>query len=278
MPHFETKHTTHDGIELYLQAWIPDEAKAGILLLHGLAEHSGRYAYMAEKLNAAGYAVYTFDGRNHGKSATGKPNGFVESVAEYEKDIDALLKKTIEHMDGKPVFLIGHSMGGGLAANYVINHKPNIQGVVLSGAAVMAGDDISPFLIRISKILSSITPKLATTKFDGDSISRDPEIVSLYNSDPLNYRGGMPARTGAQLLSVIENIQANASKISLPILIMHGTADRITNVKGSSFLNENVSTSDKTLKLYDGLYHEIFNEPEKDEVIGDVIAWLDARV
>lgn len=279
MPHFETEHTAADGQKLYCQAWIPEEYKAGVLILHGLAEHSGRYAHVAEALNAAGYAVYTFDGRGHGKSAEGgKPQGYVESYEPYFKDIDALLKKAQGNVEDKPFFLIGHSMGGALAADYTIRYQPQLSGVLLSGAAVKPGDDVTPFIAWLTKFLSGFLPKLAVSPVASSSISRHPDIVASYDTDPLNYRGGTRVRTGAGILSMMDHIRANGAKISQPILIMHGTADKITSYEGSQLLHDLVSSNDKTLKFYDGLYHEIMNEPERDEVIADMIAWMDARL
>ena len=278
MPHFETKHTAEDGQELYLQAWVPDDFKAAVLIVHGLAEHSGRYAHVAEHLNQNGYAVYTFDGRGHGKSVDGPPDAFYPSIDQYTEDVHALFGKVKEHAAGKPCFIFGHSMGGCITTYYEITHQPEAAGILLSGAAVAVGDDISPFLIRVSKLLSRIAPKMATTVLDGSSISRDPIEVEKYNNDPLNYRGGIRARVGAEMLKAINLIIEQTAKFKNPVLIMHGTADRIAAPTGSQSLYDGASSNDKTLKMYDGLFHELVNEPEKEQVLADMTAWMDARV
>lgn len=278
MPHLETKHTTHDGKELYLQAWIPEEFKAAVLIVHGLAEHSSRYAHFAQFLNDNGYAVYTFDGRGHGKSAAGTPDAFYESIDDYTKDVDALYGKMKAHANGKPCFIFGHSMGGCVVSYYEITHQPDTTGILLSGPAVVVGDDISPFLVRVSKFLSRVAPQMATTTLDGNSISRDPAVVDKYNNDPLNYRGGIRARVGAEMLKAIDVITSRRADFKNPVLIMHGTADRLTAPKGSQALYDGVSSADKSLKMYEGLYHELVNEPEKELVMNDMLAWMAARI
>ncbi len=278
MAHLETKHTTHDGEELYLQAWIPEDFKAAVLIVHGLAEHSSRYAHVAQAFNENGYAVYSFDGRGHGKSAKGDPDAFYPSIDDYTKDVGALFGKVKEHAAGKPCFIYGHSMGGLITSYYEITHQPDLAGIILTGPAVAVGDDISPFLIRISKLMSGIAPRMATTVLDGNLISRDSKEVEKYNNDPLNYRGGIRARVGAEMLKAIQHVEANSAQFKNPVLIMHGTADGITAPRGSQALHDGASSADKTLRMWDGLYHELQNEPEKEEVIGEMIAWMDDRV
>ena len=275
--HLETKHTTHDGEELYLQAWIPDEFKAAVLIVHGLAEHSSRYVHVAEDFNQNGYAVYTFDGRGHGKSAKGAPDAFYPSIDDYTKDVDSLFAKVKEHAAGKPCFIYGHSMGGLITSYYEITHQPETAGIIVTGPAVAVGDDISPFLIRISKLMSNIAPRLATTVLDGNLISRDSKEVEKYDKDPLNYRGGIRARVGAEMLKAIQVVEGGRAKFKSPVLIMHGTADGITAPRGSQALYDGASSADKTLRMWEGLYHEIHNEPEKEEVLAEVVAWMDER-
>ena len=278
MSHLETTHQTHDGKELFLQAWVPEDFKAAVLIVHGLAEHSGRYAHLAEFLNQNGYAVYTFDGRGHGKSAKGSPDAFFENIDEYTKDVDALYGKMKTHAAGKPCFIFGHSMGGCVTSYYEVTHHPDTNGILLSGPAVVVGDDISPFLVRVSKLLSRIAPKLSTTTLDANSISRDPAEVEKYNNDPLNFRGGIKARVGAEMLRAIGVITNHKAQFKNPVLIMHGTDDRITSPKGSQELYDGAASADKTLKLYDGFYHELINEPEKETVMNDMLAWMEARL
>jgi len=161
---------------------------------------------------------------------------------------------------------------------YTIERNPDVAGILLSAASVKVNDEISPLLQKLSGIISAILPKLPVVKFESKDISKDPRVVDAYDTDPLNYRGGILARTGAELLNSTKKISAHASAISLPILIMHGTSDKLADVSGSEMLFEKVASKDKTLKLYDGLFHEILNEPEQEQVKADILSWLNARI
>ncbi|HEX9975406.1 MAG TPA: alpha/beta hydrolase [bacterium] len=274
--HEEGSFKTNDGLNLFEQRWQPAKnSKAVIVIIHGYAEHSGRYAHVADYLVNHGYAVETFDLRSHGKS-DGK-NTFIRSFDEFLSDVDLFLKRVKERHQGKDIFLLGHSMGGTITTLFTITRKPDLKGVLLSGATLKISADISPFLIRISSVIGKILPKLPTIKIDSGSISRDSEVVKKYNNDPLVYRGGIPGRTGAEFNRAIKLIQKDMEAIDLPILIMHGTADRLSDPEGSKQLYERVQSKDKTLKLYEELYHEILNEPEKEKVLADIVEWLDAH-
>ena len=266
--------TASDGVQLFEQSWFSKtEPKAIVVIIHGYAEHSTRYAHVAEYFASSGFAVHTFDLRGHGKS-DGK-NTHVNSFDEYLTDVDTFLSRVRDSHPGKKIFLLGHSMGGAIASLYVITRQPDLAGLLLSGAAVKISDDISPFLIKISGIIAGILPKLPTIKLDGTAISRDPQIVEKYDNDPLVYRGGIPARSGAEINRSTIQIQEKMEAIKLPLLVMHGTADRLADPEGSKQLYTRASSEDKTLKLYEGLYHEILNEPEKENVMADIVAWLD---
>ena len=149
---------------------------------------------------------------------------------------------------------------------------------MLSGALLKISDDVSPLLTRCSAFVGRILPRLRTIKLDSSSISRDPEVVRRYDEDPLVYRGGIPARTGAEMVLATKRIQSSMHTISLPLFIMHGTADRLSDAKGSELLYSKASSTDKSLKLYEGFYHEILNEPEKTQVLADIVQWLDTRL
>jgi acylglycerol lipase len=272
----ETLFTTADNIRLYEKTWGLDNAKGVVLITHGIAEHSGRYEHVALSLNSAGYSVVAFDLRGHGKSS-GKRN-YINSFQDYLNDLDEVLTRTKSIFPDLPLFLFGHSMGGGIVTLFTIEGKADVKGIILSAPSVKVSDDISPLLQKISGLLSIIAPKLPAVKLESADISKDPSVVEAYDNDPLNYRGGILARTGSELLKSTKLISAQASTISLPILIMHGTSDKLADVSGSQMLYEKVSSQDKTLKLYEGLYHEIFNEPEQDQVKADMIAWLDSHV
>ena len=262
------------GSELFQQSWIPEgEIKAHVILFHGLAEHSGRYEHVARFLGQEGYGAYTFDIRNHGKS--GDHSIYVNSFDDFLADADVFIANVRRTAQGKPLFLMGHSMGGTIATLYCITRKPDfLNGVILSAPAVKMGNDISPLLVKISGILSVLTPHLKTIVLDNHSISHDPQVVQWYNNDPLNYRGGIPARTGAELNRAVQRIQADMEAITQPVLIVHGEDDPLVDINGSRMLYERVSSLDKTFKSYPGFYHEVMNEVQKEIVLRDIGDWI----
>lgn len=277
MKHFETSYTTHDKIEIYLQAWMPEEPKAGLLLVHGLGEHSSRYQHFAERLVHAGIAVFTFDGRGHGKSSLPKPTAYFENYEDYLKDIDALFGKVRSYCKGLPAFIFGHSMGGGLVAKYVIDYKSDAKGVILSSAALKPADNTSKLLIAASFFLKKIAPKLKVLKLDSKLISHDLEEVKKYNDDPLVYSEAIPVRTGYELLKMMREIEEKLNQFKIPVLILHGSDDHLTNPLGSEMLFRNANVLDKTFLKYPGLYHELLNEFEKEKVMDDIVGWLKER-
>ena len=265
--------TSFDGLKLYDQWWRPQsEPRASVVILHGLCEHSGRYNEVAEFLATHGYAVDTFDLRGHGKSEGIK--SYIESFDNYLKDLDVILDRVGLRLPDMPVFLLGHSMGGEICSMYCITRQPDIRGVILSAPSVKISKDISPFLQKISSMLSKFFPKLPTIKLETAALSRDPEVLKRRDNDPLVYQGKILLRTGAEILRATKLIQAQMEKISLPLLILHGTEDRFADVEGSKMLYAGVKERDKTLKLYEGLFHEIMNEPEKEQVLDDIVTWM----
>lgn len=278
MPHYETSYTTHDGLKLYLQAWLPENPKASMLLVHGLGEHSGRYSPMVSKLNDLGVAVFTFDGRGHGKSANGKPTAYFDSHLDYLQDIDVLFGKAKNYLPGKPAFLYGHSMGGGLVAAYVLKYQPEATGVILSSPAIKEAEGTSPILIALSGLINRIAPKLKVLKLDIAGVSRIPEEVEKYKSDPLNYQESIPTRTGYEIYQMMQFIQKNAGDFALPFLLIHGDSDRLTNPKGSDYLFDQAKSMDKTLNIFPGGYHELINDSDREEVMQVIADWVGERI
>jgi acylglycerol lipase len=277
MIHNEAMFDSPDGLKLFEQNWQPEKnARAVIAIIHGYAEHSGRYAHVAEFLANHDYVVETFDLRSHGKS-DGKKT-FIRSFDEFLSDVDLFLKRVKERHQGKNIFMLGHSMGGTITTLFAVTRKPDLKGIILSGATLKLSDEISPFLVRISSIIGKILPKLPTIKVDCSALSHDLEAVKKYDNDPLVYRGGIPARTGAEFNRAIKLIQQQMELVTLPLLILSGTADRLSDPEGSKQLYERAQSKDKILKLYDGFYHEILNETEKDRVLKDIVEWLNGRV
>lgn len=278
MNHLETSYTSHDGLKLYLQAWMPEKPRAAILIVHGLGEHSSRYAHLAKKLVDKDIAVFTFDGRGHGKSCLPKPDAYFSNFEDYLKDIDALFRKVKAYVPNTPAFIFGHSMGGGLVASYVIKYQPEAKGIVLSAAALKPADDVSKLLIAVSSLVSKIAPKLKVLKLDSSKVSHDPEEVRKYDEDPLNYHEAIPARTGYELLRMMKEIEDKSSQFKLPVLLLHGTGDKLTNPKGSEEFYSKISSKDKSFNMYPGLFHELINEFEKEEIMADILKWIEERI
>ena len=270
---------TDDGLTLATRRWWPHpEPKAAVALVHGIGEHSGRYAHVATHLMLHGYAVFAFDLRGHGRSE-GEPRAYVASFDDYVADLDRFLSHVRAETGGLPLFLMGHSLGGGIAAYYVTERGTGgLAGLVLSSAALKIPADLSPVLQKMAGFLSKHVPKLPLTKLDPAELSRDPAVARAYTEDPLVYSGGLRPRVGAEVLRVAEHVQAHADALTLPLYLFHGTGDTITDPEGSRLLYERAVTEDKALKLYDGLLHETMNEPERDEVLTDLTDWLDAHV
>jgi acylglycerol lipase len=263
------------GVSLFEQYWLPGTEPRGVVaIVHGYAEHSGRYAHVAEFLADRGYAVEAFDLRGHGRSAGGR--ALVKSANEYLLDTGRFLYRVRERHLGQPIFLLGHSMGGLIAALYVITRKPSIDGLIVSGPAINASG--APLLMRLAVgALARVSPRHGMMALDANAISRDRQVVIDYVSDPLVYTGKMQAGLLAALMRAVARIDRDMEEIELPLLVMHGREDRLAPVAASELLYARASSTDKTLKVYDGLYHEIFNEPEREMVLGDLASWLDAH-
>ena len=273
--HVEGTFRSAAGGSVYWQRWEPPTNRAVVVLSHGLAEHSGRYAHVAGRLNDSGYALYAIDHWGHGRSDGTRAN--VERFAFVNADLGTLLSKAREEHPGLPVFLLGHSLGGLIALDYVVTHgESGLAGLVVSGPAVdtSAGSGLQK---AAAGILSKLVPNLGVLELDANAVSRDPAEVKKYVDDPLNHLGKIRARTGAEALLAVQRVVRGLPALRLPLLVMHGTADRLAPVEGGKLVAEKAGSKDKTLKLYDGLFHEIFNEPERDAVLGDLVAWLDAH-
>jgi alpha-beta hydrolase superfamily lysophospholipase len=271
--HFET----FDGLRLFARRREPEGRPplARVLIVHGYAEHSGRYEELVERLLAAGYGVGQFDLRGHGRSEGRR--GYVRSFDDYLRDLERFSAREREYDSVRPIFVLGHSLGGLIVAHWAINCSSPVAGVILSGAALKINEDIHPWLQRLSGLIGAIAPRLPTIRLDTRAISRDPEVVRRFHEDPLVFHGRMPARTGAEIVRASRQIGGQLSKLVQPVLLMHGTADRLTDPEGGRQAYERAASTDKTLKLYPGLYHEIFNEPEHKQVVDDLIGWLDAQ-
>jgi len=252
-----------------------DAAVANIFMVHGFGEHIGRYGEMMDLFQSIGLHVYGYDRRGEGQSG-GSP-AYINQMDDQVNDLIAVKDQLITN--DLPIFIYGHSLGGLVVTKYLIDHKPSdIAGVILSGALLKVDDDLSPILQKISGVVAAILPKLKTVKVDTALLSRNPAIEAAYKADPYVYQGGTPARTGDQILKSTAYVQKHFGEITLPILITHGGADKLADPKGSELMYSHISSSDKTLKIFKGLYHEIMHEPEKQEVYNTMKNWLQQRI
>ncbi|HZB39423.1 MAG TPA: alpha/beta hydrolase [Ilumatobacter sp.] len=275
MVHSEGNFVSTDGLTIYHQAWLPGGApKAVVILLHGLAEHSGRYVRMAEALTDAGYAVHALDHRGHGRS-DGKRT-YVKSYADYQRDIAHFRRLVEQQHPGLPLFVLGHSMGGNLALGHVLDHQAGVRGLVLSAPALAPGASLSPTKIRLARLVGRIAPGLPAEALSAEAISRDPAVVAAYRADPLVFNGKITAGVAAALLGSMEAFPPRYAELELPVLLQHGTADALVAIAGTRELETALVNAKVTTHYYDGLYHEIFNEAEQATVIADTIAWLDS--
>ena len=272
----EENFTGLDGHELRERCWIPDgETRGTVVLVHGLKDHGARYDHAGSWLSGRGYAVYALDLRGHGESEGER--FFVNAFDEYVEDLIVFLDRVRDKGSEKPLFLLGHSMGGAVASLLVLKRKPKLAGLILTAPALEPAENVSPLLIRLSAVISRFFPKAPVTKVDIKSLSHLPEIVEAARKDPLSNERPAPARTGYEILRAMGRIRERASEISAPLLVMHGTEDYLTNPRGSENLFERAGSPDKTIKLYEGLYHEILNEPERGQVLEDIVHWMDGR-
>jgi alpha-beta hydrolase superfamily lysophospholipase len=268
---------TEDGLHLFTQHWDPEgEVRAVVALVHGYGEHCGRYGHVAQAMTRAGAAVYAYDQRGYGRSDGTR--AYVESFDVYNDDLERFLAYVDERSPDVPLYLFGHSMGGLVVLRHALTRSLAASGLVLSAPAIEINPNLAAFLRRIAQWLGRRFPKLKTVRSPQGAISRDADVVEQAENDPLNYHGRVLARTGAEMIRAGKHAQENLSDLSLPFFVFHGTADELTNPDWSQRLYDRAASTDKTIEFYDGLYHETFNEPEKERVLDDVHTWLSERI
>ena len=270
--------TTADGISLPLYRWRPSgPTRATVALLHGLAEHAGRYAAVAGRLNAAGIELVAIDLRGHGH-APGK-RAYVKRFDDYLLDAQALLDDAAQSC--APLFLMGHSMGGTVAALYAIERLDasgrRLSGLILSSPALAPGRDVPKWMLALSQLISRLYPGFPAMKIDPALLSRVQPVVNANLNDPLVHHGAIPARTGAELLLAMARIERGRTGLRMPLLVFHGTADKLTEPDGSRAFGEHAGSLDKTLTLHEGSYHETMNDLDRDRVIEALVEWIEKR-
>ena len=265
------------GVRIVYDVWTPDAPpRAVVVLSHGLGEHARRYDHVAQRFGDAGLVTYALDHRGHGRS--GGKRVLVRDISEYTADFDTLVGVATREQHGLKCIVLGHSMGGGIVFAYGVERPDNYDMMVLSAPAVAAQELVSPLMVVAAKVLGALVPGLPVQELDVDAISRNPAVVAAYNEDPLVHHGKVPAGIGRALLQVGETMPQRAPALTAPLLVVHGSDDRLIPVAGSRRLVECVGSTDVELKVYPGLYHEVFNEPERDQVLDDVVSWISKRL
>lgn len=268
---------TADGLKLHTINWQPQgEPKAVILLVHGVAEHSGRYQHVADFFTQRGYAVYSYDHRGHGKSDGLKT--YFESFDDPVEDMKRVFDTVQAQYPGKKIFIYGHSMGSLISTLYLLKYQAGVAGFISSGSPLGLDTATPKPLVWLGKLLNNIIPKVNFLPLDSKLVSRDPVEVEKYNNDPLVDRKPTRIGTGVRLYESAMKALPQLHKITVPLLILHGSADGICPPVGSQRLYDSAGSKDRQHNVYPGLYHEVHNEPEKLTVLTDAVTWLDAHL
>lgn len=269
----ESAFVNERGITIASYEALPREAaRAGIVLVHGYAEHTGRYRHVIKELTSAGLAVYAIDHQGHGKS--GGVRCYIKDFEHYVDDLSFFFDNLIKETDLKKWFVLGHSMGGALAIKLALRRQSELTGMILTGPMLELAARVPKVVQDMARYVAAIASTVPVVKLESEAISRDPDVVRNYMNDPLVYTGRVRAKMAVHFSKIDSEMPDLVSKIELPFWVGHGTLDRITSPEGSKMLYRLAKSQDKTLKLYDGLFHEIMNEPEKDLVLGEICFWV----
>lgn len=260
------------GTTLYWQSWTPENPRGLVVLVHGMGEHSGRYPHVAQALNDKGFAVHAHDHRGHGRS--GGKRSYIDRMDNLVADIGIAFDHARAAVPAGPAVLLGHSMGGLSSALWAEDNQARLDAVALSGP--LAALDAANAVTRVAaKMLSAVVPSLPLISVDASALSHDPQVDVDYRADPLVFSGKLPARTVGELAEGVAKVQANASKLVKPLLIQHGELDTLAPPAGSKELFDKALATDKRRIVYPGMYHEIFNEVDRAQVLGDLTDWLE---
>src|SRR5690349_357843 len=263
------------GLKIHLRAWRPDAAARGVVVIvPGFNSHSGYYTWVAEQLLRSGLSVYAVDLRGRGESDGER--FYVDKFAEYVSDVAGCVALAKSENPGLPLFLLGHSAGGVVACMYTLERGTELAGLICESFAhqVPAPD----FALAVLKGLSHVAPHAHVLKLKNEDFSRDPQVVAAMNADPLIAGETQPTQTVAEMVRADERLKDEFGRIQLPVLILHGTLDKATRPSGSELFYERAGSTDKTLKLYEGHYHDLLNDVGKELVLADIRAWLEARL
>jgi acylglycerol lipase len=263
------------GLKIFTRSWRPEQVPRGVIVLsHGFNSHSGYYLWAAAQLLASRLAVYAHDYRGRGKSDGERY--YVDRFSEYQGDLDLVVKLARLREPGLPIFILGHSAGGVIACNYVLDNQQGIAGLICESFAyqVPAPD----FALAVLKGLSHLAPHAHVLNLPKKEFSRDPKVVQALLDDPLLANEVQPTKTVAEMVRADERLKRDFPQFTLPLLIIHGTRDRVTRPEGSQEFYARAGSTDKTLKLYDGYFHDPLNDLGKEAVMADVCAWIEKRL
>lgn len=263
------------GLKIATRSWQPEGKPRGVMILiHGFNAHSGYMVWPGEQFAANGFASYALDLRGRGKSEGER--FYVEEFSDYLTDVNTLVGIARSENPGLPVYVLGHSAGGVIATSYVFEHQNEIAGLVCESFAFDVG---LPHLVQLAlQGVSHLAPHLHVFSLNNADFSRDPAAVEKMNNDPLIAKESQPAETASEMLKAAERLKENMPKFTVPVFIIHGTDDKATRPAGSQYFYDNAASTDKTLKLYEGHYHDLLADVDKEVVMADIQAWLDERV
>lgn len=268
--------TAADGTRLITYFWQPKTPKAVVILSHGYAEHVERYSAFAQQLADADYAVAGLDHRGHGKSEGERAN--IQVFRQYADDLVRFIEELWDPYPNIPFVLFGHSMGGVVASQLVLEHPHKVSGLILSSPYLVNAVPVSPLLVRLSGVLGQIVPSLPVVKLNTSGLSRDKVAVQAYENDPLVYTGAAKARLAAEMYAAGNYVLQRAAAITLPTLLLHGSADPIADVAGTEAFYRALGSENKTLKVFEGGYHELLNDLDKVQVAETVLNWLESHL
>jgi acylglycerol lipase len=272
----EEKIGNNGGPGIFVRSWRPTgrDPRAIVVICHGVNSHGGQYRWSAEQLVANGYAVYALDLRGRGKSEGER--FYIDDVSEYVSDVDSVVQLAKTRHPRLPLFLLGHSAGGVVSCTYALEHQRELAGLICESFAFQV--PAPAVALAFIKGMSRIAPRLRALRLKNEDFSRDPKAVEALNADPLTHNEAQPAKTVAALVRADERLKKEFPNIKLPVFILHGTADKATVPGGSQFFYDTAGSRDKTLKLYDGHFHDLLNDVGKEAVIADIKGWIEARL
>jgi acylglycerol lipase len=271
----EEKVVGAGGLNIFVRSWRPHGvARAVVVICPGFNAHSGQYQWVGEQFAAIGLAVYAVDLRGRGHSDGER--FYVEKMADYVSDVATAVALAKTREPGLSVYLLGHSAGGVVSCIYTLDHQSELAGLICESFAFQV--PTPDFAIAVLEGVSHLAPHAHVVKLKNEDFSRDPEVVRAMNNDPLIAHEVQPTRTVAEMARADERLKREFRLITLPVLILHGTLDKVTKPSGSQLFYDTAGAADKTLKLYEGHYHDLLNDLDKEEVVADITGWINARV